>query len=544
MRLLSLTRREFVCIGAAALAERATIAAPPQRAAKGGGVSLPFSITVTEEKIANTPDYMSEHNNPGFMDFPYCPVMIDGEYWVIYKNGYFDPVYRFRGTNIEDAVRQEDGRAATPKGAYILGGIWYNASEKKLYAPLHYEVEQFPGGVFREVHLATSTDTGMNWKYEGPLLTTIDPNGTQKRSDSSGPNFQGGDGDQMLFVDEPGGFHYLFTSHYLWSKDPSLTPSFLRHCVARCAIADKMSPGKWRRFYEGAWDQPGLTGKASYVNGFCVTYNKYLKTYLSFNPFGGISTCDDLSKQNWSPSFRLGDFWGSGDEWGYWATDSEKKDTNRSGKQLFVYGSWHLKPEREFQVVLGPGETEPELGYLPPAICLTKSFALLNVATMDPSQLYGYNAVPESSDPIEARMTRIIASSSAEAKYSGAWTDALDPTYFQGKAKSSAKKGAGVEFVFKGSDIYWRAVKAPDRGKADVFIDGRLQTTVDCWASAPLVYQFAFVKQGVSGNRPHIIKIVVKDEKNRRSTGTAITHMLFEESLEAGSGAPLAGVQS
>jgi hypothetical protein len=63
-----------------------------------------------------------------------------------------------------------------------------------------------------------------------------------------------------------------------------------------------------------------------------------------------------------------------------------------------------------------------------------------------------------------------------------------------------------------------------------VYLDGVLQTTVDCSVSHPCVFQFAFVKRGLSGPGPHTVKVVVKGEKGQLSSGTAITHLLFEES--------------
>ncbi|MGA2633634.1 MAG: hypothetical protein ABSF16_05315 [Terracidiphilus sp.] len=534
MEFSSITRREFVRLSAGTVAA-GTLLDPLAQAAwrrpkNSRPASLPFSVTVAEEKIGKLPDYMSK-NNPNYMDFPYCPVLIDGEYWVMYKNGYNSPVFRYKGTNIENAVRQEDGSAALPKGAYILGGVWYNGAEKKLYAPLHYEVEHYLKIVFREIHLATSTDKGMTWKYEGPLLTTLDPKGPpRKRSDSSGVNFDGGDGDQMLYVDERSGYFYLFTSHYVQTKDASQAPAFLRHRVARCPIADKMAPGKWQKFYNGAWSEPGIAGKASYINGYCVTYNSYLKKYLSLNGLSGVSICDDLSKQDWSPSIHLGDYWGSNDIWGYWATDDKMRDVYHSGKELFVYSFWMQVPGRRFHISLDRGETGPDHGYTSPSVCMTAP----NGATMDPGQLYGYNAFPESSDPIEARKTLAVGSSSEKVNYAGNWSDVTAPSYYQGKAKSSAQSGASVEFAFRGKDIYWRAVRGPNQGKADVFLDGVLEATVDCSAMLPTVFQYAFIKRGLNGNSPHAIKVVVKNERGHLSTGTSITHMVFEESAENG----------
>jgi hypothetical protein len=170
---------------------------PQAKAAAAGDarLSLPFSIKVTEEKIENLPEYMSDRN-PVDMDFPYCPVMIDGEFWVMHNYGNDSPVFRYKGTNIENAVRQPDGKADLPFKSYILGGVWYDASEKKLYAPLHHEIHNFHPTALREIHLASSTDKGLNWKYEGAIITSNDPQSPRKGvAEFSGSYYDGGDGE-------------------------------------------------------------------------------------------------------------------------------------------------------------------------------------------------------------------------------------------------------------------------------------------------------------------------------------------------------------
>jgi hypothetical protein len=495
--------------------------------------SLPFLITVTEEKFDPLPEYMSGRNPVG-MDYPYCPVMIDGEFWVMHKNGYDEPVFRYKGTTIENAVRQPDGKADLPRGAYILGGLWYDASEKKLYAPLHYEVHDLAPTILREIHLATSTDKGLTWKYEGAIITSNGPKRPRKAAaEYSGDYYDGGDGDHLIYVDERGGYIYVFTDHYTWPKAGDSDARFLRHCVARCAIADKMAPGKWWKFYEGAWNQPGIGGKASYVNGYCVTYNSYLKKYVSFNYLSGVSFCDDLSRQEWSPSLRLGRLWGCDNGyWAFWPTSQEMNDTAHSGQNLYVYSFFERNPGRRFRISLDQGETKPDLGLTPSSVWFYNENTPHQIITMDSGPMYGYTPFVESSDAIEARRTRRVGCLGAEVKYSGTWSAATDPSYYEGKAKSSAESRASVEITFQGKEIYWRAVKGPDLGKADVFLDGVLQTTVDCWASLPTCYQFAFIKRGLSGEGPHTIKVVVKNKKNPLSSGTAIQHMLFEISAE------------
>jgi len=496
--------------------------------------TLPFTIKVTEEPFENRPDYMSKNNPSWGMDFPYSPVMIDGEFWVITKNGYQNPVYRYKGTNIENAVRQPDGKliadtfpsAPDAPAYYILGGMWYDASDKKLYAPLHVELHGLVNPILREIHLASSDDKGLTWKYEGPIITDNAP-GAPRRSqkDFKGPIYSGGAGDHVIYADERNGFVYIFASQYTWGGGTGL----LRHTVARCAIADKMVPGKWRKFYEGAWNEPGLGGKASYVNGYVVTYNTYLKKYLSFNYVSGISYCTDLSKQDWSPSFYLGGkYWGVKDLYATWPTNAEKNDISNSGDNFYVYGSWWTAGKR-FRVALGRGETKPACEFTQPSIFLSSATTGIEAISANPGHLYNLETFPESSDPIEARQTRIVGCGDPEVKYAGAWSDQADKSYYKGLAKTSNEKGASVEFPFKGKDIYWRAVAGPDQGQADVYLDGKWQGTADCWASERLIWQFAFIKRGLSGEGPHTIKVVAKNEKNPRSTGCAITHMLFEE---------------
>jgi hypothetical protein len=506
--------------------------------------SLPFSVTVTRENFDNPPDYMGP-KNPNYMDYPYDPVLIDGEYWIFYKNGYKgtggDTVYRYKGTNIENAVRQPDGVASFPiRAGYILGGIWYDADTKTLYAPLHDEEAPYGQNVERRIHLASSTDKGLTWKYEGLLVSRDDPENPRHPTDYSGLSWDGGDGDFHLFVDKRGGYIYLYSLNWINPKLGSPAMPFMAYRVARCAIADKMAPGKWWRFYNGAWNEPGVGGKASYVNAYEVSYNSYLHKYIAFNYVSGISTCDDLSKQDWTPSYHLGNYWGTSyDNLEYWATNEDKNDVYNTGQTIFLYSFMRKNPGAKYRISLGSGETGAAQGLVSPSI-----FWLLggvyfqngaqfdDTVSMDPSQQYAYTPMFESADPIDARRTRRVGCLGAEMKYGGTWSDASNPYYCEGKAKSSSENGASVEFSFMGKDVYWRAAKGPALGKADVYLDGVLQTTVDCWAVNPSFFQFAFIKQGLSDSS-HTIKVVVRGEKNALSTGTAIQHMSFEYSAES-----------
>jgi hypothetical protein len=131
----------------------------------------------------------------------------------------------------------------------------------------------------------------------------------------------------------------------------------------------------------------------------------------------------------------------------------------------------------------------------------------------------------DSADPIESRRTRTVGCDSSEATYKGTWTGAAP-------AKASGTAQDSVSLVFKADAIYWRAEQGPDCGKADVYLDGVLQKTVDCFG-IPSPYKFWFVKTGLDPAMPHTIKIVVRGDKHAKSSGTAIKHMSFEYAADS-----------
>jgi hypothetical protein len=268
----------------------------------------------------------------------------------------------------------------------------------------------------------------------------------------------------------------------------------------------------------------------------------------------------------------MGDSWGANfDSYAFWPTNAGKNDTRTSGSTLYVYAFFMHGTSKKMRIDLGEGVTKPDLGYTPQSVWFqveNRPMALLR--TMHPGHLYDIEPFPESPDPIEGRKTRRVDCLDPQVKYAGTWTvdekpDSLPspgkraPWYatgwspsaipstssdggatgarkglyvYEGKGKAATEAGASIEWTFTGKDVYWRALKGPNEGKADVYLDGVLQTTVDCSASHPCVFQFAFVKRGLAGPGPHTIKVVVKGEKGQLSTGAAITHLLFEESAD------------
>ena len=502
---------------------------------------LPFTLTVANVTPSRLPDYLDPYTHPSpsgqWSDFPIASVVIDGEVWIIYKNGYSEKVIRYKGSHIEDAVRQADGTLNPTHPAhgtvihpYLLGGMWYDPESKKLYAPMHCEYPPYTQGagiVLRQTHLATSADKGLTWTYEGPLLTG---DVATPPFAHSGTYWEGGDGDFYLYVDEPGGYFYLFTTYYLWPKPGVDAPYFMRHRVARCKIGDKMAPGTWRRFHNGTWTQPGIGGKASYVDAHRVIYSTYLRKYLSFNFGCGLSVCDDLGRQDWSPCFKIpGDYWGTQKNLEITPVDADGISTWACGQPFYIYTylqGWNAGPGSKCRIELGPGVTTDAGGYLGWGTGAdAKHFfdpQWEGPATTDPLRPYGQPSY-DSADPIEARRVRKVSCTSPEAVNCGAWELQDGPI----PSRGSHQAGDSVTLSFKAAGIYWRARQGPDCGKADVFLDGVLHKTVDC-RGADTPYKLWFVKTGLDAKVTHTIQVVVRGEGGAGAAGAWIRHLSFE----------------
>ena len=142
--------------------------------------------------------------------------------------------------------------------------------------------------------------------------------------------------------------------------------------------------------------------------------------------------------------------------------------------------------------------------------------------------LYGDVPFYDSADPIESRHTRKVLVDNEEITKSPEWKRPnVQSPYISSTPNSS------IQFSFKGSDIYWRAVRNSGLGKADIYIDNIFQKTVDCWASCEATDMFSFIKTGLDPAASHTIKILVRGDKNPRSSGTAIIPLSFEYSAES-----------
>jgi hypothetical protein len=529
------------CCGAiiAAEASRGSAGGQSSPQAKDSATpSLSFAWKVNQREhrwLGSFVDY------PDGFDYPVRQVVIDGEVWVIhvpnsdlYKGEC--RVRRYKGPDLEHLARQPDGTADLTGASSFLGcGMWWDEQTRTLYGLIHGEyAKDAPqqGWCSKKTRLATSKDLGLTWTLVGDILTRNLPN----VRDYSGSYFEAGPADFDFYADVKGGYFYVTSWNSFVPKKGALSGFVMYSEVARCAIADKMAPGRWFKFRDGAWTEPGLGGKASRL-GFELRgiygntiYSTHLKKYLRVGiPIGVkddrgmpglgfedrsicISSCTDLAQQDWSPMAKLLDEPANG-LFGFTLSDGKGMDPVACGRTLRAYNYWQ-RGSRVLEITLKEGNTPSR--YFPPY------------------DSYSYESSPESGDRIESRKTRIVGSADPEMRYDGdRWTVEKNEHYYERQANTAAQAGQSVQFTFQGSDIYWRAVASGDAGRADVFIDDVPQGTVDCFFSeCALPYQFAFIKTGLDPEQTHTIKVVVRGDKNPGSSGTKIRHIAFEHSVE------------
>jgi len=80
------------------------------------------------------------------------------------------------------------------------------------------------------------------------------------------------------------------------------------------------------------------------------------------------------------------------------------------------------------------------------------------------------------------------------ARYAGSWSSVASTAYWGGKTKAASAAGANVKFTFTGRSIAWVTLKAPARGKANIYVNGTFQGTVDLYASSWQGQRIAWAK--------------------------------------------------
>jgi hypothetical protein len=149
-----------------------------------------------------------------------------------------------------------------PPGSPSSRGQWIQHVElegKTLYGWVHNETacNYAKGGqTHASMTIATSSDYGLTWRIEGPIIVGTDPPAEGKETGDSCPTaVKGQDGYDYAYCLHNGG-HSWDGGYGFIARAPSSNPG----------------PGQWKKFFDGAWSEPGVGGKSSPVDGIGVAY--------------------------------------------------------------------------------------------------------------------------------------------------------------------------------------------------------------------------------------------------------------------------------
>jgi hypothetical protein len=105
--------------------------------------------------------------------------------------------------------------------------------------------------------------------------------------------------------------------------------------------------------------------------------------------------------------------------------------------------------------------------------------------------------------------------------YGGLWTQQDIGSAYGGGTKHAQTSGAKATFTFTGRNVAWVATKGPNRGRAEVWVDGVKVKTVDLYAATTQARKVVFAKGWpASGN--HVLEVKVLGTKNASSSGKLV----------------------
>ncbi len=320
-----------------------------------------FTWSVSPDVI--TPQYDNIDIRPAYLN--------DGSrFWMVFSDG-GNVVHRFVGTTLDNLTEQAhgilDGSFGHRYGEhYWLGGAYTDGHT--WYATVHVEFDYHatPAATFnwfRKIGLATSTNKGLTWHYQGDIIFSAQS--TNINDFANLRYFNDGPGDQSLFADWRGGYFYMYYT-IAW-VDKTTSERWEGTRVARCPIAQKMAPGCWTKWYDGGWSQPGIGGRDSdiFVNedNASVFYDSFLGEYVAIGHSTAnvsfIATATDLTAQDWTSPVHFTD--DARMYWYNWAVDSQNYDIFTIGTTFRLYSAQDAflgVPTKYMTVTLGTGEND------------------------------------------------------------------------------------------------------------------------------------------------------------------------------------------
>lgn len=190
------------------------------------------------------------------------------------------------GPTGQEATPPPPGSSYSQPNFCDLIGTWVDPDSGDWIGLVHNEFTPQPfgdGWHYDSIDYAVSKDQGRTWDIRDHVVTS--PFSTDRGDADAFPQqtYYFGDGDQRLFVDIASGYFYMYYGSMVINKSDG---AILRHQhVARAPISEKLSPGSWRKWYDGSWDEPGLGGRESNMTPVSGPSDAgYTSTDKEYNP--------------------------------------------------------------------------------------------------------------------------------------------------------------------------------------------------------------------------------------------------------------------
>lgn len=98
------------------------------------------------------------------------------------------------------------------------------------------------------------------------------------------------------------------------------------------------------------------------------------------------------------------------------------------------------------------------------------------------------------------------------------WTQAPASEAFGGAVRYATTAGSSAKFSFKGGHVGWISTRGPDRGQAQMLVDGSPVGTVDLYSATAIPRQTVFTR-AVDATRSHALEVRVLSTKHASSSG-------------------------
>ena len=141
-----------------------------------------------------------------------------------------------------------------------VSGVIRDPRTGQLFAFYHAEdhegMQPIPGGIpgfYCCVALAVSNNNGTSFRKLGPVIRGSLPKDVKGRSDQ-------GCGDLCVAADADHRYVYVY-----YCDHSRIDNRGVQICLARCSVEDVGKAGPWKKYYRGAFEEPGLGGKETPV---------------------------------------------------------------------------------------------------------------------------------------------------------------------------------------------------------------------------------------------------------------------------------------